>query len=229
VIRAIAGAAWFAACSTAFVSWPGAAAAQTGTVHRAIEIDVAALVIGAGSFGSAGAELATGSGGTPLTLFTTSYSSGASIGPEVRFGLAITPHLRAEASGSWTRVEYRAQLSGDFEGADAVTAAQTVSVYTVEGSGLWYFATRGALQPFVRGGAGWLRGLSDDGVLSADSLVASGGGGVKYWWHQRDRGAVKRMGVRAESAVISRSAALPFGGGRRQLVVSVSAGLAIGF
>jgi hypothetical protein len=208
---------------------PAAASAQSSASRPGPEIDIDAAVISGGSFGTAAAELATGSGGPPLTLFTASYSSGASAGLDVRFSVPVSSRFRAEASGGWSRAEYRSQLGGDFEGADPVMAAANVSLFSLEGGGLWYFSSRGTLQPFVRGSAGWLRGLTSDAVLSGDGFVASGGAGVKYWWHLHDRAAVKRWGIRAEAGLVSRSAALPFGSGRRQLVASVVGGLAIGF
>jgi len=222
-------ATFVAAWSLLLIVLPAAASAQSPANRRGPEIDVGAVVVSDGSFGTAAAELATGSGGPPLTLFTASYSSSASAGLDVRFSLPVSSHFRAEVSGGWSRVEYRSQLGGDFEGAVPVTAAADVSLFTLEGGGLWYFSARSTLQPFVRGSAGWLRGLTSDAVLSGDGFVASGGAGVKYWWHLHDRAAVKRWGIRAEAGLVSRSAALPFGGGRRQLVASVIGGLAIGF
>jgi len=203
--------------------------AQTpAATSRKPEIDVSMIAIAGASAGSQNANL-TAPDGSPFLLFSSSQRVGPAFGPEVQVGFGLTRHLSAEVTGSWTHAELRSSLSADFEGAAPVTATERLSMFTLSGSGVWSFARRGKWQPFLRGGAGWLRELTSDSAVAADGAIAHGGGGVKYWWRDRPRGAFKRFGVRTEARFVSRHDGLSFGNGRRLNAIAGTVGVMIGF
>lgn len=185
------------------------------------ELDLGVAWTGRSSYGSADANLTTVGGGTQ-PLFSTSNEMGAGAAIEAHLAFRVTNHLRAEATGSWLRSELRTRTSADFEGAEPLTLSLKVSSFSAEGSGLWSFRPRQKFDPFVRAGAGWVRELTDGGVLAADSLVANVGGGVKYWWGQR-------VGLRSEVRAVIRSGGLDVATGSRRVTPAVAASVAFRF
>lgn len=166
--------AWWVGCALLSAS---AASAQTPTGSpRRVEIGVTAVWATRGSLGSANANLTT-SGGSNLVVFSTHNTFGPTVGPEVHLGVRLTKRLSAEVSGAWTAGDLRSDISGDLEGAAATSATLRVSLFTVEGSAIWSFARHGKLEPFLRGGGGWMRQLTSDQALSANGSVAGGGAG----------------------------------------------------
>ena len=223
VARAVLGAAMLVELFAAVAS------AQTARRdERKAEVDVGLVWTGGGSFGSRAASL-TAPDGSPYVLFSTTNEISAGVGPEAHLTFRVTRHLRAEATGSWTRPELRSRISSDVEGVGAITSTLGVSAFTAEGSAVWCFQRRGKLEPFLRGGAGWLRELTRDKLLSANAVIASGGGGVKYWWRERDRGLLKRLGLRLDLRLVTRSGGLSLGTGRRLISPAATMGAIVGF
>jgi hypothetical protein len=205
------------------------AAAQTQSPARApkFEVDVGAAFIGSGTFGSANANLTSPSGS--LTLFSTANDLTASIGPEAHVVFGLSRRLQAELSGTWSRAELQSRISGDAEGAEAATSTLGISLYTVETSIVWYPRRHRKLDPFVRGGAGWLREVTNDGTLSADGVIASGAAGVKYWLREDNRRTLKRFGLRAEVRVVSRSGGLSLDLAKRLIAPALGVSAILGF
>jgi hypothetical protein len=189
---------------------------------------VGVLWTGAAPLGAANANL-TAPDGSAFVLFSTSNDIGPTVGVEVRLAVRATRRLRAEASGCWSRGDLRSRISGDFEGAAAVTSTLRVSVFSVEGSALWSMSQRGRFETFLRAGAGWMRELTVDNVLSADGAIASGGAGVKYWWREGGRGVLNHVGLRSEFRLVGRSGGLSLGTNRRLITPGATAGVMIGF
>jgi hypothetical protein len=193
--------------------------------HR-LEVDVGGSWTGGGTYGNADANLTTPSGGTrPLFSISSTRGKGTGLEAHVPFG---SGRLRAEGSGSWSRATVRSAVTDDFEGAAPATLELGLSIFTAEGSVLW-FVRRGKVEPFLRGGAGWLRELTSDNALSADGFVANAGAGVKYWWRARDRGFPRRLGLRLEGRVVMRRGGIDLGPTRRMTSPALVAGAMIGF
>ncbi len=195
---------------------------------KGIEIAISAVWMGSVSFGSADANIQTNSG-TPLTLFQTSSRESAGTGVEANVGFRITRRLAAEVGGSWVTSEIRTSLSGDFEGADPITATVGVTHFTVEGSALWTLIDRRRTKVFVRGGVGWMRDLDESSILLVDGTVATIGGGMKYWWRDQPRGAFRKLGLRVEARAAIRSAGIALDDRSRRVSPVVAGGLIIGF
>jgi hypothetical protein len=206
----------------------GTTAASAQTPPPRVEVDAGLAWTAAAALGSANANL-TAPDGSPFVQFSTSNDTGPSVGSELRVSVRVTRRLRAEVSGSWSRADLRSRICADFEGVSPVISTLRISVFSIEGAALWSVARRGKLEAFLRVGAGWMRELTSDNVLSADGALVSGGGGVKYWWRERDRGFLKRFGLRSEVGLTSRSGGLSLGTSRRLTTPGVTAGVMIGF
>jgi len=205
------------------------ASAQTAAVRAGgPEVDLGIVWTRGGSYGSANANLTTPAG-TPQPLFSVATDLGPEIALDARFAVRVAGRLRVEVSGTWGRADVRSHITGDFEGAAPATATDRLTVYTVQGSGIWSFRIRGKLQPFVRAGAGWMRELTSDQALAGDGRIANAGVGVKYWWFERARGGLKRLGVRAETRAVGRFGGLELGTKDRLIAPAVSVNAIIGF
>jgi hypothetical protein len=165
--------------------------------------------------------------GSALTLFKLSGTESGKAGIDLTIGIRLTGRLWAEASGSIAKPEFRTSISGDFEGAPGATLTLPMKRYSVEGAAVWMLRKAGRFQPFVRGGAGWMREISADSVLVQDNMLAVAGGGIKYWLRQRDTGHFRRFGLRFDARVIDRLGDLSLGVGR--ISGSLFGGAIIGF
>ena len=203
------------------------ASAQTPATSHRPEVDLGLVWAGGGSLGSTDANLSTPTGSSQ-PLFSTNNELGASAGVEAHLAFRLTGRLGAEVSASWLRADLRSRVTADFEGADPVTSTLATSRVVLEGSGLWYFARRGRIEPFVRGGAGWFRELTSDNVLSSDGVVANAGAGMKYWWRERGRGFLRRLGLRSELRLVMRSGGLSLGTKRRVVAPAATVSAIIG-
>jgi hypothetical protein len=137
--------------------------------------------------------------------------------------------LSAEVSGTWTKTEIRTSLSGDFEGAEPITATVGATRFTLEGSALWTVLTRGRAQFFVRGGVGWQRDLDESSVLIEDGTIVNLGGGMKYWWRDQPHGAFRKLGARVEARAAIRSAGLSLDQRSRHVSPVIAGGFIFGF
>ena len=220
-------AVWLAALPAA----GGSASAQTAPARRpshALEVGASALWVGSTDFGSATASLIKPDGSN-LNLFQTTSTLGAGTGLEVNVGLPITRSLSAEASAAWARADLRSSVSADFEDAASLTVTERLSRVTVEGAALWTVFERGHTSVFARGSVGWMREIVGDGSLFDDGVVASAGGGVKYWFHDRRAGKGRRLGLRADARVSGRSSAITLGNQSRRFSPVIAGGIVFGF
>lgn len=193
-----------------------------------MEFGVAFLWTGSVSYGSSNAN-ETRPDGSVLPLFSTASRRSAGTGLEGLLAVRLGGHAQAELSGTWSRADLQTTATGDFESAAATTSTLGVTAFTIEGAGLWLLPRVGKLQPFVRGGAGWLRELTSDRALTGDGTVANAGAGVKYLWYERSRGVVKRFGLRSDLRLVWRSGGLSLGTKSNLLAPAASAGVIIGF
>jgi hypothetical protein len=182
---------------------------QPSLWHR-IDITIAAEGIGSSALASKDVTLVAPDG-SPYLLYRTSDRLSAGKGVELHIGVPLFGHVRAEASGSFSRSQLRTSLSGDVEGADAVTATSRLSRFTVEGSAMWLIKDDGRLHLFVRGGGGWMRELAANDALSRDGGIASVGGGMIWWWRPQGLLIFKRFGLRAEAQATGRRSGMWFG------------------
>jgi hypothetical protein len=193
-----------------------------------IELTLGGAWTGGNSFGSADANLQAPDGSS-LTLFKSTSDLGAGGGLESHLSFRVTKPFAVEFSGTWTHATIHTALSGDFENAEPLTASVGVSRFTLEGSAVWTFKTRGRSRWFLRGGFGWMREVDETSVLTEDGTIANIGGGVKYWWRDQARGAFRKLGLRVEGRAAIRSSGISLDQKSTRVAPVLAGGLVIGF
>ena len=193
---------------------PGVAFAQQTSAPRARSFELSAGGIGVGpiDFGSATASLVANQSAAPeSTLFRASSSVGTGAGLDGRVAFNITRALAVEGGFVWTRATLESRITSDVEGVPDVTVAQDLDTYFIEASAVWHLSAlsfaRGRALPFVAGGAGYLRQLDDEQMLTREKAgqVYHAGGGVKYFFLQRPRGFIRGLGLRGDARLYVRS------------------------
>jgi hypothetical protein len=197
-----------------------AAAAQAqGPARGAWEISGGGVVVGGFDLDERAAQLTsnTGTNGGTFDLFTVDGKIKMSYGALARIGIYVTPALSIEGGVRWTRPVNAQRITGDTEGATAITAEETLNQYLFEGSALWHFNAGGTAMPFVYGGAGYLRELHEGDSLVEEGIEYHAGGGIKWWM-----GGRKRVGIRGEAGLSIRDGG--FGAEDKRRVLPVAAG-----
>jgi hypothetical protein len=161
--------------------------------------------LGGYDLGSRDATL-TGNAGTPggeAVLFQTEADITSTVGIDVRVGVRVTRRLVTDAIFGYAQPDVRVKISGDFEQAADVTLTDSVSQFVIGGELRYHFADvtggRGAVVPFVSGGAAYLRQLASDATAVESGTLVSGGGGVVWQLGGNARGTLRGYGVRADA------------------------------
>jgi hypothetical protein len=187
--------------------WASPASAQGPAPRpRSFEVSVGAIALGPVDFGTSRATLIANQAGAPeVTFFNAASEIGTGIGFDGRLAFNITRSLAVEGGLVWTRATLESRITSDVEGIPDVTLAQDLDTYFVEASAVWHLRQLmpgGKVLPFVAGGAGYLRQLDDEQLLTDDpGPVYHAGGGVKVLFRQRPRGFLRALGVRADARV----------------------------
>ena len=192
---------------------PVTAAAQQAAAPRArsFELSAGGIALGPVDFGSATASLTANQSAAPeSTFFRADSRLGTGLGLDGRLAFNITRALAVEGGFVWTRATLESRITADVEGVPDVTLAQELDTYFIEASAVWHlnglaFAGGRAL-PFVAGGAGYMRQLDDEQMLTNDNpgTVYHAGGGVKYLFLQRPRGFFRGLGLRGDARLYVR-------------------------
>ena len=207
------------------------ARAQTRTQNPSqpdrFELAIGGLWTGPTSYGTRDATLTTSSGG-PYRLFTTSTDLAAGGGLEASVGFRVAPRVQVALVGSYVWTSLRTSISGDVEGASAVTAVGSVAQVTAGGSvvvDLRKPSRRTAPVPFFRGAVGYLWQIHEDRALVETGLSYDVGGGVRFHLGstRTSRGRLREFGIRAEGRAAIRSSGLAIDG--KTHVSPVAAGL----
>ena len=193
---------------------PGSA--QNDAPIRRVEVEVGGGILGGAALGPADANLrANATTKQPYPLFRTSSRITRERSAHARVGFALNRRFAVEASGVFSRPAIRTSVSGDAEGARAVTVDERVDQYFVEASllvRLDEIRLGRRTVPFVAGGAGYLRQLHEGLALIEEGHFYQLGGGVKHWLFARDRGFVRAAGLRAEARVYVLMSGMSFDG-----------------
>ena len=224
MMRRVMAAAAIGVLATAGQAW--AQARPANKLH--LQIDAGVAWTGGGSYGSASADLTRPDGGSQ-PLFVVSNELGAEVAMDVHLSFHAMGRLRTEITGSLGRADARARVSGDAEGAASITAANRLTIVTIQGAGVWTLRRRGHKEPFFRAGAGWMRELTNDNSLAGDGTIFNAGAGVKYWWIERPRGSLKMLGLRVEARLVGRFGGLDVGTKSHLVRPGLTAALTMGF
>lgn len=179
-----------------------------------VELGVGVEWIGRQPLGDIAATETTGAG-AKQTLFTASSELAAAGGFTGRAGVRLGRSLALEAEGSYLKPQLRIALSGDSEGAAAVTAAETLEQFTIGGAVLWYLPVRRMprVTPFATAGGGYLRQLHEAATLAETGRYYQFGGGVSFLLVPGRRYHTKGMGARVDARAVVRSRGVAFDGG----------------
>lgn len=182
--------------STATAQTPSTTKPTTAKNGR--ELTVGGIFAGPTSMGSADAQL-FGPNNTPsLTLFSTKNTMSAGFGPEVLLGFKSGRRLWFEVGAGVTWPSLKTTVTKDFEQATDQVLSARVTSWSVEGALLWYFHQGPKTSWFIRGSGGLMGEVSSDLSVSKTGFIGSGGLGVRHWWRADGKGAIKRVGLRAE-------------------------------
>jgi len=179
------------------------------------------------SLGSSDITL-TAPNGSDLVIGHTSTTLRAGLVLEAQAGIRLTSKLRVEGSGSWTSATYSTHVTGDIEQAESIDATASASQFAFDGAGVWSLRRKGKTEYFLRGSAGWTREIAEDTLLW-DGITGSAGGGVKYWWRERTRGTVKRMGLRIDVRAVFRNIGLAESARKTRVSALFAGGITFGF
>jgi len=180
--------------------------------------------MGSASYGSADATEVTPTGGS-FTLFSTAsrLTTGAGVG--VKVGVRLTRLFEVEAEGAYLRPSIETKISGDFEGAQSLTAADRLRQFTVEAAALYRLGRwqSSPVRPFLSVSAGYLRQLHEGDALAATGRIYGFGGGVRLPFMTATTGRMKALGLRADArAVVRTKAAALDGRGHTSPAIGVS-------
>ncbi len=190
------------------------------------ELTVGATLSGPSSAGTTRAEL-LGSAGNRVALFEGRQRTTSAVGVAGAVSYRLRPRLALELSGGWTRPNFESKISDDFERADDATLTLGMHRFTVELAAVRHFGRRGALEPYARFGAGWIRELTRDRALVDDGVAAHIGGGLKYWLREGRRGWLGHVALRGDVRVSVRRGGISLGDAGTRWSPDVSAGLII--
>jgi len=190
--------------SVLVVAWTLAAvvpaAAQTALLPGRFEVSVGVGLLGGTAFGEMAADERAGGAGASYRLFDSETTLASSRIVDARLGVAITRRFAIEGRAALGHPELRTSLSGDVEGAPAITAVEQVDQYTFDGGiavSLDEWRVLG-LVPFASGGVGYLRQLHEGQALVEEGHLYYAGGGIRRGLFMRQRGFVRAAGFRAD-------------------------------
>jgi hypothetical protein len=231
VSRAALGARLRAAvlAAGAIVSGAAPALAQTAPApSRPKEFTAGVTWLGPTSLGTANAEFVRPDG-SPFPIFEAEHSLGSGFGVHAGMGFPIRGSVWGEFNGAWTRTSLETRVSNDVENADVEPISTAVSRLAVEGAALWYFRQKGRTAWFVRGGGGWMKELPEGNAVAGNGFLGSGGIGLRHWWREGRRGALRRLGLRVEFRTDLRSGGLTLGESSLRITPVLAGTMVFGF
>jgi len=163
------------------------------------EVSAGVGLLGGAAFGGQPANERTASGAT-YRLFDSSTELASSAGFEARVGVVVTRRITLEARAALGQPELRTSVSGDVEGAPAITSVERLDQYIFDG-GMTFRVDEWrifGLVPFASAGAGYLRQLHEGQTLVDEGHLFYAGGGVTRGLFARGNGLVRGVGLRAD-------------------------------
>ncbi len=193
LVGAVVGLAIVGGAAAAAQPWPGR-----------VEVSAGAAWIGGAALGRQDASLTENVRTDPerLRLFATASDFEAAPAVEARLGFRVSSVFTVEGRFGYARPRVVTRISDDFEGAPATVATATLSQYVVDASLVAHLtgasARDGRLVPFVIGGAGYLRQLTQGATVVGSGTILHVGGGVKYLMRRTPERRLKGVGVRGD-------------------------------
>ena len=186
---------------------------------RRLDVSAGGGWLGGAQLGTADADLrANTSPAEPLRLFSTATRMAGAPSIHADVGFAFTRRWGIEGGVLMNRPELRTSVSADAEGAPAITVAERIDQYVVEGRVVVMLEEMRLGQrtiPFATAGAGYLRQLHAGRTVIEEGHVYHAGGGVKHWLFTRAQGVLKAAGVRIDARLYVFVAGVGFDDGPR--------------
>ncbi len=201
-------------------------AAQTAEPASRLELGAGVRWIGGEQLGARTATETTSAGGRSA-LFNTATDLAGAVGVDGRVAVRLSRSLAVEAEASYLKPQLRIAVSGDTEGAAAVTAVETIQQFTMGGNLIWRLPGRRwspRFAPFATAGAGYLRHLHEQATLVDAGHYYQFGGGVSSLLVATRRLHTRGIGVRADLRGLVRSTGVTVDGGSK---VSPAAGASL--
>jgi hypothetical protein len=212
-------------CAAVLQATPALAQSSAAPAYR-LEVGTGLIWMGSDPIGTRTATETTGAGGT-TSLFNTSSELAGAAGFNGRIGVRLSRSLAAEAEASYLKPQLRIAISGDTEGAAAVTVSETIQQFTIGGNVRWMLPGRRwspRLAPFVLGGGGYMRQLHDQATLLETGHFYQFGAGVETLLKARRRFPGRGVGARADVRAVVRGKGIAFDGGSK---TSPAAGVSV--
>ena len=183
------------------IAMPAGGWAQTNQPPlRRFELAGGVGLLGGAALGDADADLRTSTSTDPYRLFSTSTRVLGAPMLDLRAGFDLSRRIGFEAHVMFGRPDVRTTVEGDVEGAPTIDAVERLDQYLIDGGivfRLHELRVKG-VEPFVTGGAGYLRQLHEGLTVTEDGQVFYGGGGARYWIFTRPRGVPRGGGIRGD-------------------------------
>ena len=182
----------------------GAESAAAQPWSGRVDVSAGAAWVGGAVLGSRTALLTESVRVDPgqLRLFSTETDVEAAPAVEARLGFRLSAVFTVEGRFAFARPGVATSISDDFEGVPATVATTMLSQYVVDASLVAHLNRMslrdGRVVPFVSGGAGYLRQLSQDGILAGTGTILHVGGGLKYLMRHTPDRRLKGIGVRGD-------------------------------
>lgn len=168
-----------------------------------IVVGVGIGAAGGASVGDTDATIRGGAGRQPLVLFRSKSRLTPAPEAHLRVGLLLTPRVEIDGGLMVSRPELRVEVSGDTEGAPALTAVEVVEQLGVDVGVRAFLRARVTGRraiPFGTAGVGYLRQRHEGRTLVGEGRFYRLGGGLTYWLVER-RGFVRSLGLRVDGGV----------------------------
>jgi hypothetical protein len=194
----------------------GSAFAQ-GADERPIrrpEVSIGGGWFGGAALGAADANLrANASPPQSMRVFSTSTRMAGA--PTLQADVAFSFNRRWAVEGSVLRSnpDLRSSVSGDAEGAPALTVVERIDQYVIDARVVIMLDEvrlgRRTI-PFATAGAGYLRQLHEGHTVIDEGRIYHVGGGLKHWLLARDSGLLKAAGVRLDARLYVLTSGITF-------------------
>lgn len=155
------------------------------------------------ALGGADAQLRSNTSGTapaPFTLFETRSRMAPAVGAEVRVGVDLTPRLIIEGGATFGRPRLRFTIDADTEApSQQQFEGESVQHYVFDAALVWRAPLRRSsrVDPFLLGGAGYIRQLHQERTLVETGQLYYGGGGARIYLRGRP-GSARSFGLRGD-------------------------------
>lgn len=181
------------------------AAPASGQARRnSFEVAPAAIWFSGVGLGSDQATLERPGGGE-FVLFETDTKMTGAIGGGLVLSFYPSSRLAVEAAFSYSRPSVETRVTDDAEDATDITSEIGLQQYLIEGNLRWYVGRqRGAWQPFLRAGGGYLRQLDDASAHVETGTTVQAGLGADRSFRERSSGRLRRVGLRLDARALGR-------------------------